>query len=188
MTKRQPRLGARAKTYKPNRRMADRVRPAMMKFLVGHAHLMGFKRGAKARVATDIEDMRHNTDVVLYDGNRWAPVSLRVRRPKWRRHRGQFTIERLQWERVLEGRGRYDLYCFLGATEEEPESWLLVDMEPIRKAGPGLWAKVIVEEKLNRENGCEFLVFSIARLRRLIPEAVLACKANEARRRVRRAA
>lgn len=140
--------------YATNRAWSDKFIP----------HMQAIAGRVNFGVAPDLEDMHHNTDLIVLRGRGDVRVACRVRRFKYYLdYPRDFTIRaardtgaRTELDKILAGWGDQLIYAFANKEETRIQDWRVIDLDLFRREFPQL-------RPARRANpdGTEFLAFNV---------------------------
>lgn len=159
--------------YKTDRQWSDKFIPSLKRII---ADLL-------IRPANDIEDMQHNTDLIVF---RIDPVRVacRVRRYQYLQKYGdEFTIRagrpngtETELSKLISGYGDYFVYAFANELENDLSAWSIIDLRVFR-----LWynRQLVLNKGVlpgqKQQNGDASSFFFAFRTSSLPTEAIVAC-------------
>ena len=119
--------------------------------------------GVNIKVASAVDDMRHNTDLITADERR---IACRVRLKKyWRAYNRQFTIRhsnasgvQTELDKIRKGYGDLLFYGFESDAGNVVENWVIIDLHKFRELYDELLPPVI---KQNEDRNNSLAAFSL---------------------------
>lgn len=138
------------KHYKSERKWSDRLLP----------RIAGILGEVFIQVSPDIEDMQHNTDLMVLN-NKNHRYAVRIRSNRYRKWKDQFTIRcsvrgdvPTEFDKIMEGFGDYMFYGIANENKDDLVCYAIIDLSVFRS---------VVESKplslYENQDGTRFFVF-----------------------------